>query len=92
MTQTSVAFIRCIIDSMWTLATGWYLPGLGFTPAAWILFLILFGIVLRTVISILTVEAPHFMDTSAPSMESKFADADRAYEEALRGYWERRRP
>lgn len=33
MTQSTIDAIQCIIQSMWTFATGWRLPGINCTPA-----------------------------------------------------------
>lgn len=44
--------LQLIINSAWTLLTGWHLPGLGFTPAMFLCFLIVFKLVIDFVISI----------------------------------------
>lgn len=90
MDERAMTFFQLIIDSVWKIATGWRLPGLNFTFARFLWFLLVFSLVIYTVNSILSHRLDSPFDTSAPSFEEYYAEADRKYREALKGYWERR--
>ena len=44
--------LQLIVNSAWRLLTGWQLPGLGFTPAQFLCFIIIFKLVLNFIISL----------------------------------------
>lgn len=54
MSSNAMQFFQLIVNSMWKLFTTWKLPGLGFTPAQFVCFLVLFPIVLRFVSDIIS--------------------------------------
>lgn len=54
MSENAMACFELIISSMWRLLTGWQLPGLGFTPAQFFAFIMIFSLVLSFVYSILS--------------------------------------
>lgn len=53
MSSNAMQFLQLIVNSMWALFTRWKLPGLGFTPAQFVAFLLVFPLVLDFVSSIL---------------------------------------
>lgn len=54
MSENAMTFFELIVSSMWKLMTGWQLPGLGFTPAQFFAFVLLFPLVVSFVYSILS--------------------------------------
>lgn len=54
MSENAMTFFELIVSSMWKLMTGWHLPGLGFTPAQFFGFVLLFPLVVSFVYSILS--------------------------------------
>lgn len=49
MSSSAMQLSALIINSMWALFTRWKLPGLGFTPAMLVCFLIVFRLVISFV-------------------------------------------
>lgn len=54
MSANAMTFLELIINSMWRLFTGWKFPGLGFTPAQFFAFLLIFPLVIHFVYSLLS--------------------------------------
>lgn len=76
MSSNAMQLLQLIVNSMWTLFTTWKLPGLGFTPAQFVAFLLVFPLVLDFVSSILggvTSTLPSHINVSrrASSRDSK---------------------
>ena len=55
MINDAVTLLQAFIEAMWMFFTSWKIPGFNFTPAQFILFIILFPIILNTVFAILSV-------------------------------------
>lgn len=55
MTNDALTFMGVIISEFWRFLTSWYIPGFFFTPAQFIMFIMIFPLILRTVSDILTV-------------------------------------
>ena len=53
MTADGLSFIQWFFPAMWSFFTSWHIPGTGVSPAGWLLFLLLAGIVLKIVFHIL---------------------------------------
>lgn len=49
MSSNAMTFLELIINSMWRLFTGWKFPGLGFTPAQFFAFLLIFPLIIQFV-------------------------------------------
>lgn len=71
MSRPVIELMRCIIDNMWLLATGWKLPGINITPAQGIMFILLFQLVLRFVFSLLNFSTMAFGDDPGRGQSSK---------------------
>lgn len=56
MTQDAYLIIRTTFSSIWTLFTGWHIPGTNVSPGAWFLFLVAAGIGLRSLKRIISRE------------------------------------
>lgn len=54
MSTNAMTFMELIVSSLWKLMTGWHLPGLGFTPAQFFAFVMLFPLIVSFVYSILS--------------------------------------
>lgn len=48
MTADAVLVLRAIFSLIWRLFTSWYIPGTHTTPAAFAIFLLVSGLVLRS--------------------------------------------
>lgn len=89
MTAKAATLTKLIIDSMWTLATGWRLPGLNFNFATWILGLIIIGVILAMFGDFLIHFGVKPFDSSAPeSMEGRMRRQSDAYNKAERDWWD----
>lgn len=61
MSSNAMQLFQLIVNSMWTLFTSWKLPGLGFTPAQFVAFLLVFPLVLDFVSQILAGASSSFV-------------------------------
>lgn len=74
MSSNAMQLLQLIVNSMWTLFTKWKLPGLGFTPAQFVAFLLVFPLVLDFVSSILggvTSTLPAHINSARRSNDNK---------------------
>lgn len=57
MTSNAILAIRCIFEQSWRLFTSWHIPGTNISPAAWLIFAVVFYIGLKMVFGILGMTA-----------------------------------
>lgn len=49
MTADALSFVQWFFPFVWRFFTSWYVPGTGMTPASWLFFLLLSGLVLTII-------------------------------------------
>lgn len=57
MTENAIAAVSCIFRESWRLFTSWHIPGTNVSPAAWLVFAVVFYIGLKMVFGILGMTA-----------------------------------
>lgn len=58
MLESTRIALKGIIDNMWTLVTGWHLPGFDFTPAMLGFFVLLFPVIIWFISNLLSMTPP----------------------------------
>lgn len=76
MTETALKLTKCILTQMWAFATSWKLPGINLTPAQCIMFILMFGTVLRFAFSLLNFSVMEFGHEEQPSWKTHVMTSD----------------
>lgn len=53
MTADALLVVRALFSTIWSLFTSWHIPGTATTPAAFAMFMLTVGLILRSIRSIL---------------------------------------
>lgn len=88
MIASAYVLTKLIIDSVWTLATGWVLPGLRFNFATFMLGILIIGVTLSMLGDFLVQFGVKPFDSRVDdSMERMQARKEKAYSDQEAAWW-----
>lgn len=89
MTAKGLTLTRLIIDSVWSLATGWRLPGFNFNFATFMLGIIIVGVMLAMFGDFLVhFGVKPFDSSTSESMEGRIKRQNDAYQAQEKAWWD----